>query len=110
MRFGLISRDYYACDLYDVQEDSDGRPVRQTFRETVRLNLDTGQGDSLTIYSDEPLGIGTLVTNIKQRFGGLVYPSSTNSAGQAYRIFSEDPILSPFGTREGFIGRADRVG
>ena len=110
MRYAAIKRDFYTADLNDVEYDTAGVPVSQTFRESRALNIDIGDGSGLLIYSEEPLFVGTVITNIKDRAGQMLYPTPDGTTGFVYRIFNEEPTMSVFGIREGFRARADRVG
>lgn len=110
MKFYAVKSLFYTADLYTVETDSDGRTVRERFRETLRLSLDTGDGNALAIDSDTPVLVNTVIRNIKDRSGVLIYPSPDSNSGYSYRVYHEEPILSPFGTREGFTARAERVG
>lgn len=113
MRYYGIKSLYYTADLWELNLDSDGRPTTERFIETRRLHIDTSEASSLNIDSEEPLREGTVLRNIKDRSGTLVYPATPRggdlNSGESYIVFAEKPLLSPFGTREGFTSRARRL-
>lgn len=113
MLFNAVKQYHYTAELYEITENTDGQPVSQTYLRTQRLSLDTNDQSSLNIDSLEPLRVGTVLRNIKDRNDELIYPSIAGSgdlnSGEAYVVFFEQPVLSPFGTREGFTSKARRL-
>jgi len=111
MLFQAIKQYQYKADAYVVERDEQQRPVSETFVGTVLLSLDTTESDSLNIDSRAPLYNGTLLRNIKDREGSLVYPAVGTglTAGEVYQVYMERPLLSAFGTLEGYSSRARKL-
>lgn len=109
MKFTALKQAYYTVDCYEPEFDSDGRIVREAFVGTRTVSIDTGESASLNLDTETPMGVGIIIRNIKDRFGGLVYPLAANSTGASYTVWFEQPVLSPFGTREGFTSKARRL-
>jgi len=111
MKFQAIKSYQYTADAYTIERDDQQRPVSETFVGTLRLSLDTTESDSLNIDSKSPLYNGTVLRNIKDRWGNLVYPAVGTglTAGEVYQVYMERPLLSAFGTLEGYSSRARKL-
>ena len=111
MRLNALKAYHYTADFYTPEYNADGELQREVFAGTVKLSLDTTESDNLNIDSEVPLRNGSVMRNIKDRNGDLIYPAITSglNTGEAYVVYMERPLFSPFGTREGYSSRARRL-
>ena len=105
-----IKQYRYTAEAWDFTLDSDGKPTKETFRGNLSLSLDTNSTrDLISLDCSAPIGTGTLLRNIKDRAGNLIYPLKGVNTGQPYVINYEQPLLSPWGFVDGYTLKARKL-
>lgn len=59
----------------------------------------------LDVFSEAPLPDKARLSDIRDRGGTLIYPTSESSEGLTYQVQISQPVVGPFGYREFFVNR-----
>lgn len=110
MQTRLVIGHHFSVDVYSVERDTNGTVTNIDLAKTMKVSLDTGEGGGLNLDSEEAIVPGSILRNIKDRNGDLVFPSTSGPEGVNYTIITTRPLLSPLGTREGFTSSARASG
>lgn len=102
MKPAAYNRHKYSADLYKFVVKTVGSEeiIEYYFANTVTLTAGIDQNQRLNIVTEEPMSIGFLLSNIKDRenvpiLGDMVWQVSTSI-----------PILNAFGNVDGYRSRA----
>lgn len=99
MRFRFNYRFPYTADVYDYTIDTNsanGDPI-YTYSHSVKVEFgDDPSAPRVVIVAEKPLRKRIVVMNVRDRNGLEVLP------GAQFSITSVAPVLSVFGTREGY--------
>jgi hypothetical protein len=109
MRFQAIKRYYYTAEVWDVTLTDAGAVESEELRGTISLSLDTANDNNLRIDSQVSLGPTTILRDIRDRNGDLIYPSRATNTGVAYVVAAEQPVLNAYGFLEGYTSRARKT-
>lgn len=102
MRFRAWYRLPYTADVYDytIANDANGT-LQYTFKKTIKVDFGNDPtSPRIIVWADQPLRKRIILANIKDRNGVALLP------GAQYTITSVVPVVSVFGTREGFSMQA----
>lgn len=104
MKLNAFQRYKYSADFYNfvIKEVGDTINVEYYFSGTVFLQADLDNNQRLTVRTDEPLPIGSLVANIKDSNGDLILDD------MIWRIETLAPVFSPFNAIENYRSRATK--
>lgn len=102
MKPAAYNRHKYSADLYKfvVKNEGSDEIVEYYFANTVSLTAGVDQNQRLNITTSEPMALGYLLLNIKDREEVPIF------ADMAWQISSSSPILNAFGNIEGYRSRA----
>lgn len=102
MKPAAYQRHKYSADLYKyvLKKVGADEVVEYYFTETISLTAGIDQNQRLNITTDEPLAIGYLLVNIRDRQGTPIL------ADMAWQISTAIPLLNAFGNVDGFRCRA----
>ena len=102
MKPSAYQRHKYSGDLYKyvIKKIGSEEVVEYYFAETISLTAGTDQNQRLNITTDEPMAIGFLIVNIKDRQGVPIF------SDMAWQISTAAPILNAFGNVEAYKSKA----
>lgn len=109
MKFQAIKRYPYTAEVWETDVDDSGIIIRERLVGNVKLSLDTSDGVTLRIDAREPIRTKSLLRNIKDREGSLIYPSLSTNTGETYFVQSEVPLFGATGYLEGYTATARKL-
>jgi hypothetical protein len=104
MKPSAYSRNKFSGDLYKFTVTNVGKTpkVDYYFAGTLTLTADLDSNQRLTLKTDEPVAIGCLVANIKDRNGNLILDD------QIWQITTLNPVFNAFNSIENYRSRATK--
>lgn len=102
MRFRQFLRYPYTADVYDytINNDANGT-LTYAFKETVKVEFGNDpNAPRVNVVCEKPLRRRIIVANVRDRNGKPVLP------GAQFTVTSTAPVLSVYGTSEGYVMQA----
>lgn len=102
MKPSAYQRHKYSADLYKyvVKNVGSQEVIEYYFTETIALTAGIDQNQRLNITTDEPMAIGFLLANIKDREGTPIL------GDMIWQVSTSTPLLNAFGNLESYRSRA----
>lgn len=96
------SRNKYSGELYKFARETIGSNsvVKYYFSDTISITAGVDKSGRMTIKSDIPIALGSLIANIKDSDGNLILDD------MIWQINGLEPILNAFNTIESYRHRA----
>jgi hypothetical protein len=110
MLFQAIKRYYFTAELWELKVNPNtGGVESENYLGTANIGIGGDRTDFLTIDSEQPLGKGTVLRDIRDRNDNLIYPDRATNTGISYTIAYEQPTLNLYGELEGYHATARRT-
>lgn len=102
MKPSAYQRHKYSGDLYKyvIKKIGSEEVVEYYFAEKIPLTAGIDQNQRLNITTDEPMAIGFLIANIKDRGNVPIF------ADMIWQISTSNPVLNAFGNVDTYRARA----